>query len=356
MPLRREPPELDDAPGPEESEAPETPRSFAQLAGATVARARRGRLDLTRLAAAIGVAVIILVALVILARRGWNHALAWLHARPAYRLAFDEIRLDPPPPPWIKSGSAGLLEHVRHGARRPETLSSLDIDLDELRRDFQRGSPWVRSVVRIRRAYPNTLKVAVEYRRPVALVRIGNLRLVLDRDGVVLPGDDLTLSETGPLIELRGLLPPGATAENVEALPGKSLKIVPPDGGKPTDSAVLEAARLAGDFKDRGADRGPPDAPCLVRAVQVFLYRANHYNYAITAEDAWLLWGRPEGDEPPDEPTAEQKWTMLRDWLAAGHRLADVTFPQVVMFTKDGIDVRQGNVVESNAPSSASGP
>jgi hypothetical protein len=277
---------------------------------------RRGRrLDPVRLAAAVVLAVATLWLGVLGARRGAVAVRAWLHAQPAYQVRFDAIALDPPPPDWLRPGANGLLEGVRKGAGRPETLALLDLDLDALAQDFRRESPWVRAVRGIDRAYPDRLVVALEYRRPVALLRLGKRRIVLDADGVVLPEEAVDLARAGPLV----LLALAGTAEAgapLDARPGRVLGLAPA-GAPPAEPARVPAA-LAGLLRKRGAvaasgTKAPAgDGGPAVAAIQT---DAQGRLWVELAGGSLVHWGRADGTREPGDPDDSQKLDALAAWL-----------------------------------------
>lgn len=78
------------------------------------------------------------------------------------------------------AGIDGLLAEVR----RPATDDRM---IPELAARIQ-ADPWVRRLHRLSRSYPNGLELDVEFRRPYVAVRHGDGYVLLDREGVRLPG------------------------------------------------------------------------------------------------------------------------------------------------------------------------
>jgi hypothetical protein len=242
----------------------------------------------------------------------------WLHGQPQYRLRFLEIVLEPPPPAWYRGGAAGFLERVRARVQRPETVSLLDEDLGELRRDF-RYDAWVKKVDKVEVRAParspgdRRLLVRLVYRKPVAVARRSAApEVILDGDGVILAGADIDRDAAGPLIVINGegLAPP------VDPRPGEVWKSNDGSGGLAQgDPRVLGAARLA-DFLTSvqvGAARAP-----AVRFESIYATDPRGL-WARTAEKTWILWGEPPGAETPGRLRAEEKWAMLRNRV--DHRL-----------------------------------
>jgi hypothetical protein len=312
------------------------PGAFARLVGRRAGPPSR-RLVVGRLVVGLLVGVAAAALVVGGGMRAIQSALGWLRLRPEYQIEFASIHLDPPPPRWVRTGAAGLLERVRTRGGYDETMPLLGLDLEALGKAFARESPWVRSVDRIERGGDNRLTVALSYREPVALVRLGarprQTTLVLDGDGVVLPSDDLDLASAGPLIALEDLVRPGpaGTAPMVaaETRPGRALRLAPPPGDGP-DPAVLEAASLAAELKRRGAADGPPKAPVKVTAVKGHALGW----FLVTAEPALILWGPAPGREPAGEPDADRKWALLTDWLEQ-NQLRSLSYPSYLAFGRD---------------------
>jgi hypothetical protein len=297
-------------------------RTLARLGSTpTNRRAAAGRVIFALVLLAISVPLLTLAA-----QRANRTLTAWLHGRKTYQLPFEDIELVPAPPAWIQSGKRGLLDRVREHANWPASISVLDTDLDALAADFQRASPWIRGVERKETAYPNRLRLVVRYREPVARVTVQRLGLVLDRDGVVLPDDDLDRDAAGSLVEIINLLPVDAAASTIEARPGRSLKL--PASGE--DDIALRASRLAEFFKSHATLKRSTKPVCRIVAI----HEDKRGLFAQTAESAMILWGPAPGFEQPGEPTAEEKWGMLEDWLEAHNDFKAVQHPRFLAFEK----------------------
>lgn len=293
-----------------------------------------------------GVAAFLVVAA--LATMGLAHAYtwaqAWLHRQSEYQIPFAAIELVPDPPRWIKSGRRGLLEEVRRRARLPESLPILECDLQRLAEDFQRESPWVRRVRRVLRPDRGHLRIELDYRRPIAQVRLETGGTVtVDADGVVLPPEDLDLRGLPSLVILTGVIPKGAT---VVPLSGKSLRIETgepdpppgPDSESPGPARTFRAAaRLAGFLTDAVATPAASRFRIPLTAIQ-----ANPSGLWVESNGSLLRWGPLPGSEPPGERTDAEKWNMLLAWLA-DHDLASIRypFPGYLEFDGDRAAVRQ---------------
>jgi hypothetical protein len=304
---RRDPPpiELDEAQAARSSAA----RSFARLIDPTTAR----HLADSRLTAVILVSLLMLLA-VVAAIRFWliPETTRWLHQRAVYQVAFRDIALEPPPPPWIRSGRAGLLERVRVGSGLPETLSLLDLKLEHLSRAFRNHCPWVGAVRGVRRAYPGSkqpaLTVELEYRRPVARVRVpGQRPIILDALGVIVPADDLDLSATGPLFWITSLEPPLKLEPGVYWMSGPA-----PDGLAQPNPSAEAAARLAAFLQGKLTSAGTPASKLDLR---IDVEHGPNHLFIPTTDGLWVHWADAPGAEPPGTPSAEQKWHFLLTWL-----------------------------------------
>jgi hypothetical protein len=261
------------------------------------------------------------------------YGIGWLAAQPCYQVRFEDIELDPLPPPWIKIGRKGLLERVRTEAKLPELLPILDLDLQALRDDFQRVCPWIRRVRRVVKLGKNRLRVEPEYREPIAYCAWpGRGLLVLDRDAVVLPEDELAREACDFLIEIRDLAPTGATAAQFKGLPGRVLAIAPRSDAEPEPALAQAAARLADFLRSRSLEGNSSNRPpCVVDGIFV----SKNGFWARTTEKAMIYWKHPPREEAPAEPSADEKWTMLGRWAEGGNAFKDVAWPCYLRFTRD---------------------
>jgi hypothetical protein len=281
-----------------------TVRSFARFVSEPAER----RPAVTRLTLAI-VATLLLLALILAGgARGFRAAVGWLHSQPESVCRFRDIQLEPSPPPWIKSGRGGLLERVLTESGSPEHLPVLDLDLGEIEKAFKLHSPWVERVERVERAYPNRLTVRLRYREPVGEARWENhLPVLVDREAVILPLDDLDRKAAGPLILITPVEPP------LDARPGRFWGIGESSGelARP-EPKVAAAARLAAFFKER--QNLPGAVPPEWRIVGIHV----DFKPGLVAEAAnktLIFWGEPPGRERPGDATPEQKWVLLREWF-----------------------------------------
>ncbi|MFO0957884.1 MAG: hypothetical protein U0800_10560 [Isosphaeraceae bacterium] len=244
----------------------------------------------------------------VLARLGWLRGERWLETRPARRLPFTEIALDPPPPKWIKGGPSALLSEVRRGSGLPEAIDALAIPADDLRRAFRNHSHWVAEVGTIRRTYPNKVSVAIRYREPVAEVVDGKLRTLalLDDEAIVLPDDSVQRGAAGILVRIDVKEAPGGIRiGRAWPGPGRVEDITQPD----PDMADL--CKLAGFIKQaeraRGADAIGFKQIKWVDGLGLFL---------VSDKNKWLRWRTKVASEPSTaDPEDAEKWRRLGEWL-----------------------------------------
>jgi hypothetical protein len=321
--------------------ASETPGPVGLRASLPLHPARR--LALSRLAPALLFASVAVCLLGMGGQRAFQSVRHWLHGQPAFQAEFSAIALDPPPPPWIKTGRAGLLEEVRRGAGQPVAFSLLELDPKELERAFALHSPWVKRVVRIERgpaaAKAPAVRVRLVYREPVAYAETRG-PIVVDEDGVVLPAADLDLGAAGPLMMIAGL-----PANRYWGSPHAAEDLLQPD------ARVLAAARLAGFIKRHQERKFRADGSlppwCLVAINPTFAGGL----IVQTRGNTQIVWGTPPGSEKPGDLTAEQKWNLLTEGFERG-TLPQVQHPSYLEFRGQHIRVESGRF---GAPASGAG-
>ena len=314
-------------------------RRFARLVPSPATRREApGRLGLTVLAGTV--VLILALAAIVSGARALVH---WLHGRPAYQLRFDGITLEPGPPAWFVRGRAGFLDGLRANAKRPESLSVLDVDLATLRDDF-RHYAWVKKVIGVERLVSNRIVVRLDYREPVARWE-GDPKVIIDRDGVILPGEDIMHEAAQRLIWLASVDQPP-----FDAKPGEPWKKGDAaEGLARPDERVLAAARLADFLKVKRADA--PIPALRVSKIHPMTERKRGdaaEGQARPFDRVWLsiefddqlivLWGDPPGGERPGEPSASKKWDMLREHVR-DHETLSVPDPTKTYWklTEDGL-------------------
>lgn len=252
--------------------------------------------------------------------------MGWVGDQPEHQISFTDVELIPPPPPFIESGTRGILESVRADSKRNPTLSVLGSDLEALRVDFSRN-PWIASAGPIYATYRH-LSLSVVYRRPVALIVDENEKqgAVIDQNGVELSirssqlkpsptsQHSRVLGDADDLLEIRGF------RSRLPNQLGMLWKSSNPDIDR---SKVLQASRLAKFLQDHRGTCSPQGRPS-----PIFLDIYYHHEsikgsdgktelakgfFLVDLEKNCVWWGSGPGGEIQDEPKAEEKWaTMLR--------------------------------------------
>jgi hypothetical protein len=304
------------------------------------------RLVTRRLGLAILAGVLALFAVGVIGSHVLEGMVRWLHNQPTYQTTFDAIALEPPPPDWYRGGRTAFLERVRQAAQREDRpFSVLDIDLNEVLREF-RLYCWVKRVRRVERYAPNRLCVQLEYRRPVAWAYLpgGTSRVLLDEDGVILPIEDVEVQRADLLIWIKGMdLPliqivgldapyepqPGHVWKSTEALHGL---------GK-ANERVLTAVKLAAFFNDALTREAKPIPPALQPVAMK--WQPESGLFVQNAEDTMIYWPQAPGDEAPGQRTAGQRWADLHRWIKR-RTPEPIKHPKFIDFTNEGVVVKEG--------------
>jgi hypothetical protein len=241
----------------------------------------------------------------LLSYMAWQKIRTRVLGLPEYAVGPEQIQLTPPPPPWIFS--TDLRVEVFNDLIRQGPLSIMDDDLNERVYAALLRQPWVAKVRQVSK-YKGTVKVDLEYRRPVCMVETPGGLIPVDIEGTLLPFEDfspiekakypkLTDVERGPLgrvgtrwgdVRVVG----GAEIAN-ELLPLwtklKLEKIVPRPSAVPASGTLNQSV-----------------API----------RPGDYHYEIIAHGGLrILWGHSGGDLSSGEPTPKQKIKKLEDFF-----------------------------------------
>lgn len=216
-----------------------------------------------------------------------------------YRLATTQIEITPPPH-WVPHD---LAEQAARRAGLPEELSLLDPDLARRVATAFEQHPWVKGKVRVSTSVPARMRVELEYREPVAMVRVAqagkNGLFPIDADGTLLPSADFAPAEIAkyPLIESVSTPPSNA------------------EGTVWKNAAVFGAARLARELKPYWEQFG----------FQSIVVPANS-NRKPTWDDLGLqlstrggsrvIWGRPPGAKHPGELPTDKKIERIKYYLS----------------------------------------
>jgi len=239
------------------------------------------------------------VALVIAACAGAGLARREASALPQFTIRPANFRAQAPP--WC----ADQLEQVTFPR---EAYSIFDPDLTHDVAQAYLASPWVRSVRRVEKRYPNRLSVELELRQPAAFVRLPDASYAVDKDGIRLPLDyDRWDHERRPLPLIFG------------------VKTEPPKpGSRWSDPGTLAALSV---LQALAAE------PALLR--QVHFIDVSNLDGVIDPQRSEVLlftrnrvrvaWGRPPRTTAFGEPSVACKLARLRRYLSQPLTLADGT-------------------------------
>lgn len=186
----------------------------------------------------------------------------------------------------------------------PETVSLLDPELAQRVSQAFDKNPWVERVNSVTVSGQPSVRAFVKYREPVALIRQGDMYLPIDRNAVLLPAEDFSLSDQDRL----------PIIENVHSKPNRP-------GERWPDVVVVAAAQLAEQLtpnqdldkywrrfqlKSIVAPSPANQAPLLMEEIRFEL---------ATTTGSRILWGRPPGADHL-EPNVEQKIARLNQYLS----------------------------------------
>lgn len=257
-------------------------------------------------------------------RRVWDSLHGELAQSPHYQLTADVIELEPAePPPWIRTD---VKAQVLRDSGITGTLSLLE-DPGVIQRrltDAFELHPWVRKVTRVDIASPRRIRLAIEYRQPVAVAEVtaGSTSelLPLDSRAVRLPEEDLTEVE-------KSYLPRIAHVED-RPLVGEAWE----------DIRMQGAAELAGLLASQWEPFSlleivPSDYPEVARSHRFYVYD-------IRASGGTLIhWGAAPSYGPPGESSFEAKLDRLAGYIDRHGALDSINSPK-------SIDVRDALHVE----------
>ncbi len=285
-------------------------------------RAER-QLDLPRVLLAFCLLVAGLALMGYLGMQVLRSMVRWLHQQPQYQVRFLDIRLQDEPPAWFRGGAQAFLRQVRDHAKEAETLSVMDLEREQIRRDFK-FFPWVDDVTLVEYP-PQGITVHLVYKQPVATISFfPGERVLLDRKATILPGEDIDTKKLGPLIKIdsRGLDQPVGDDQ-----PGLAWKSSAPGADGPRqERCMLGAATLAGFFQE--PDRAGEAASVPALRVLAIVASDPRGFFVQNAEGAMIYWGEAPGSESSGTPAAQEKWEILKKWATAPgrHNLPDRDF------------------------------
>ncbi len=215
-----------------------------------------------------------------------------------YRLATSQIEITPPPH-WVPHD---LAEQAAQRAGLPDELSLLDPDVTRRVASAFEQHPWVKGQVRVSTSVPARMRVDLEYREPVAMVRVtqgGKIGMFpIDADATLLPSADFSPAEIAkyPVIE------------NVST---------PPVGSAGTvwkDVCVLSAARLAVELKPFWEQFGFQSILTPANSDRKLAWDDLNLQLS-TRGGSRVIWGRPPGAKHPGELPADKKIERIKFYL-----------------------------------------
>jgi len=260
-------------------------------------------------------AIVLLLAAGVAARKLWENLHDRVASSPRYQLTAEKIHLTPESPPvWIRSD---VKSEVLRDSRLIGSVTLLD-DTSEIRQrmvDAFEIHPWIRSVNRIEFTSPSHIKVELEYREPVAVTEVegaGQVDLLpVDIDGVRLPDGDLTAVEKSYLPRIA----------DIEARP-----LV---GDSWTDLRVVGAVRLAARLRGvwerfQLLDIVPSEYPEVQRGHKYFAYEIRSNGGTV------ILWGSAPELGPPGESLFEDKLARLQRFVSLHGPLGSIDSPKII--------------------------
>jgi len=170
--------------------------------------------------------------------------------------------------------------------------------VEEVGRKFEE-CPWVRKVTAVERVFPDRLSIKFDYRRPHAAIRRDSGYVLVDSDGVRLPG----------------VYPAPPARERTVLITG--VPSLPPEPGKPWQDESLRAAIAMADFI--------PESTLLtrlaIREVDVSNFggrtdpRKSEMSL-VTSGGCVVAWGRTAVTSKFGDLSTEEKLENLREVLA----------------------------------------
>lgn len=259
----------------------------------------------------------VVLALGVIALLGWGMHAVWQHVAPnvigrdRHLLRAERITITPLPE-WI---AGDIRAQVVRDAGLDSRLSLLDDAFGTVVADAFKLNPWVETVERVTKDYPQGVQVELTYRKPVAVVELvgaeGVQYVPIDRRGVHLPIDDVP--------ELRKRYLP-----RVGGIVGR-----PPVGQVWPDPRVIGAAELAYALRDEWeplclVDILPSARPEIQDESRYFVYDL------VTRGGTRIVWGAVESSGPSGEDGFQKKLDRLRACVAEHGPFDSVRGPAVV--------------------------
>jgi hypothetical protein len=259
-----------------------------KAAGPSNAAVRWMRLLLRQQHRGLVLTVVVVAMAIAGALYAWQRFGGLLEQSPDYVLTPERISVTPQPA-WIHAD-------VKADVVRSANLTRVNLRdprlVEQLAAAFTLH-PWVAKVVRVQKRFPAAADVELQYRRPVAVVRVepkGESRLLfVDESGILLPSEDFAPEQGKDFLRIEAA---GEVPTSGYGLPWQSERIA-------------GAARVAAALADRWQSLG------LYRIIAVQSADGQIVYECRTQRDVRVVWGAVPGREMPAEPSAEQKTAAL---------------------------------------------
>ncbi len=233
----------------------------------------------------LGASLVLLAAMA--AQIGWER----FAQQPEFMVYPSTFQLDTPK--WATPELADELRRVKGLKKR---YSIFEFGLTHKIAKAYEQCPWVYKVLRIRREFPNTIRMELMLRKPAAVVEFGRTLYLVDEDAVCLPRKFYVWPH--PSFDVPRVLRAG-------------LRVLPQAGQVWDDPGVKAGVRLAKflasrkmlhKFKITTIDASNVGRPNGRRDSELVL---------ITEQHTRILWGSPARSHVPGELTDEQKLVNL---------------------------------------------
>ena len=226
----------------------------------------------------------------------WGHLVA---GSSKYHVTESSLEI-PEAPVWI-SPATNVKKEVFGDGLLDETSAMDPHAATKIAQAFELN-PWVKRVARVTKSAPNRVRVELEYRRPIAVVRVQVSKEFkgwepIDGEGVVLPEDLFHEDQSRIALYL------GVVADPLPSVPN-DVGITWPDDR--IQQAGILAAVLENLWKEWGID-DILATRSLTDDTPVFSLRLNG--------DTKIVWGRAPGNEAGSELKAMQKLALIGEYL-----------------------------------------
>jgi len=219
-----------------------------------------------------------------------------------YMVARDSIRITPVPQ-WLEgiAREETIRDEVYRGMAIDGPLSLMNEDLTERIYNSFSLHPWIAAVKRVAKQHPGTIRVELQYRRPVAMVPTPEGPIPIDPMGIQLPRGGFSMdAATRDYLQVR--------------LIGGSTKPLGMEGERWGDPRIADAAAIAAVLVDTWKRWGLRQIELSSRTP------ARMPNYPaydlVTHGGSRIRWGRPPGINIQGEATTAEKLSWIEEHFA----------------------------------------